>query len=719
MQNHFMPSMRNIPDLLISDDPYVKFIIDSRDHANIIYREASNCTFSNSDYEIYPYGIKRLAGLNSSSAYSTLDLDYPVTLPRTGLYRVEILLLRGPDHTGNVWVHDGSTQIGKGISCFLNWQCLNWFKFNTRRFTSGDHTLKVRVTKGAYVGAIKIVPITRHEGDSDGSQESENSLDVISANWTRNSVNEVNPGTIQLAFREEYFQDDHNYSPFVFSFKDSITILAGSNRHETQPVYGGYLTHWNKSGGVLQWNLLDRMMDTQAAILYSNYSIGAPLDGGVSYVQLSNVYETIRYMVETCLHRLNSNGVPRENGFRVDFADISEYNNVTVTGWNKSRNLSQGNPAPSLKLVRGSTGAAEALLWKDPASPYDAATYPILNMDYKSPDDASAMNFDIRLTMHRAGEDLDDALDYYINFNGPGSHTYTLATATPLFNGNWNYLSLNLATVFGNIAPSTAYLISEVALEGTVSSTSPAGETYLDNIMSYKEISEAPRHSNTEVRSVFENLQDLGEKTQHAIYIQPGLERCDDVLIVQPYQNTTLPVAISDEMNLVEVVDYGSTPLEAEFQNQAKTSFNINDDTVGSSYAENLDSMIHYEEYQRHLFDSDLNNQAEVDSATRKRILESSTPSEYLTCKIIGSPYLEPNQNMYYNITEHRAIGVGMAKTIEYDYDPDSSPKLTSTVGVNRPSKLYDHLLFKLYRNVHTMNLRNTGSGYDIFRTHI
>jgi len=79
---------------------------------------------------------------------------------------------------------------------------------------------------------------------------------------------------------------------------------------------------------------------------------------------------------------------------------------------------------------------------------------------------------------------------------------------------------------------------------------------------------------------------------------------------------------------------------------------------------------------------------------------------------------LDPNQNVYYTIGEHRCSGFGMLKSIDYEYNPDETPILTATTGINRPSSLYNELLFKTYRDIYNMKLLNPGKG-DIYRSRI
>lgn len=724
MRSKFDPAIRSIPNVTINDDPYVKFIIDRRQHEGIFHDlvGASNrkCSLSHSDWETTTKFGKKYLRIKPASSQTSLDISKDIEVPTSGLYRIEFLILRGPDYTGNITPLDGSTTFEDPVSAQSQWQSENWFKTRLRRFTAGTHTFGVRITKGIYIGAIKVVPVVRHEGDSDGSYYGENEVDILSAEWSRNSVNEVNPATLMMPFQDDFYQNDHNYSPFIFSLKDSITILVGGERRsESAPIFGGYITGWTKNGDLFSLNCLDSLLNLNADLMYENYAIGAPPEEGKKYIQFSNVYDTFRYMAETTLHRISPYNVPASYGFRIDFGSVDEYNQIIVSGFGKERNATEGNPDYCLRLYRASTGASSAVLYQNQNNPYDAAKFPILNIDYKASSSSNAMNFDIFITMHRQGQSLGSAVQYAVNFSGAGGHSNTIATVTPNFNGKWNYISLNLPDLFKAAGvPSTEYYISKVELKGTISSVSPAGSMYFDNICSYKKISDTTKHSNEEVRSIFEIIQDLGDKTKHAVYIRPGLERCDDILVVQPFQNTTLPVAISDSSNLIECEEYGSMPLEDGFLNQAHTSFDIDEDTVGSSFAEKLDSVIHFEEYQRHESDNDLKSQAEVDRVTLDRVNENCSPSEYLTCKIVGSPFVEPNQNIYYNIGEHRCYGFGMLKSIDFQYEPEESPKLTATVGINRPSSLYNKLLFKTYRDIYNLKLIYPGGG-DIYRSRV
>lgn len=718
MISSFNQAIRSIANVDIVDDPYVKFIIDRRKHEGILFPNLTKeCSFSHTEWEFVSKFNKNFVMITGASTHNFLDIEVDFEVPETGFYRVEVLVLRGPDYeAGSVQILDGSVEMVTPISTNCTWLTRNWFKTQIREFKAGTRTVNIRMSKGAGVAAVKIVPVVRHEGDSDGSYYGENELDILSANWSRNSVNEVNTGTLTMPFQDEFYQSRHNYSPFIFSLKDSVTILVGGKRSQTIPIFGSFITGWDKKGDLFTIGLHDALINLNADVMYENYAIGTPPDEGNVYKQFSNVTDTIRYMAETTIHRINPYYVSQQEGFHLDFGSITEYNSVVVSGFGKERDATVASPGYCLKLYRASTGAASAILYQNTMNPFDAAEFKMLCIDYNAPDAASAMAFDIYITMHKEGEDSSKAVTYSIRFSGPGGANQ-ITTVTPIWNGAWNYIPLDLNALF--IAAgiySNKYYVSKIELKGTISSTSPPGATYLD-ISNYKEISDTTRHSNEEVKSISEILQDLGENTKHAIYIQPGLERCDDILVAQPFQNTTMPVAIDDSRNLIECEEYGSKPLEDGFLNQAHTSFNITDETMGSSFAEKLDSAIHYEEFQRHE-NSELKSQADVDKATQDRANNLSSPQEYLTCKFLGNPYLEPNQNVYYTIEEHRCSGFGMLKSIDYEYKPDETPILTATTGINRPSSLYNKLLFKTYRDIYNLKLMYPGGG-DVYRSRI
>lgn len=725
LRSIFDPTIPSHAPLKIVDDPYVQFRFDRRLHNGFFFTftgtENAQCDFSlaSSEYESIDKYSKKWVGIKAGSGENSMDVTVDIDVIDGCDYRVEYLILRGSDYNGTIQpIHNGNV-FGKKIDTKSSWSSQNWFKSHLTPCRSGTNTFGVRISKGCYLGAIKIVPVVRCIGDSDGTYYGENEISVLNADWSRNSINEVNNAVLNLAFLESYFQTDHKYSAWIFSLMDSLTISVGEKRSKTSPVFGGYLVGWKRTKKELALHCQDALLNLQKGVMYENYAVGTPPDEAKQYIQFGNVSDTIRYMVETTLHHLNSYNVPVQNGFKIDFSTIEEYNQIAVSGFEKERNATQGNPGYCLKLYRDSIGTATAKIYENLNNPYNAVTYPILNIDYKAADEASAMDFDIFITMHKQGEEIIDAEEYAVNFTGVGGHSNTIATVDPLLNGEWNYLSLNLPTLFKNIGETSAeHYISKIEFEGTIASTSPAGAMYFDNISSYKEINDTTRHSNEEVKSIFDIVQDLGDKTRHAIYIQPGLERCDDVVVAQPYQNSTLPVVVSSESNLVDWNEYGSMPLEDGFVNQAHTSFNISDETIGTSFKEKLDSIIHYEEFERHEFDNDLNSQVDVDNATQKRLDSLCSPSEYLDVTILGNPFLEPYQNIYYAVDENRCKGYGMVKTITYGYDPSQSPKLTADLGINRSSQLYDDLLFKIYRDVYNINLTNRNGG-DVYRSRI
>jgi hypothetical protein len=166
-----------------------------------------------------------------------------------------------------------------------------------------------------------------------------------------------------MAFHDSFYQTQHNSSPFIFSVKDSITILIGEKRHQTQPIFGGFITGWNKKGGILGLDCRDALLNMNGDVMYENYAIGDPPEEGKIWKQFSNLYDTLRYMAETSLHRISPYNVPSQFGFSIDLEQsLSTIKSLSQVWERKKRNRSQ--PGLLSEVVQGQHRSASAKIYE-------------------------------------------------------------------------------------------------------------------------------------------------------------------------------------------------------------------------------------------------------------------------------------------------------------------------------------------------------------------
>ena len=178
------------------------------------------------------------------------------------------------------------------------------------------------------------------------------------------------------------------------------------------------------------------------------------------------------------------------------------------------------------------------------------------------------LQFDLQFTMYQAGQTPDMALNYIVRFTGTGSRSNVIGSFKQDTLHSWPSLNFNLKALFDEFCYSTSYIVTKVSLVGTISSSQVShplcSAIWLDQIYSYSDAQQAPSYVSSGVNYPFDEIQDLCTATDHIVYVVPGAERRDDVLVVKP-----LATAITNEVltqgqqgNVLEINNWNYDPVE-------------------------------------------------------------------------------------------------------------------------------------------------------------
>lgn len=708
-----------IPPVKIFHDPYFKVRIDSTDHDTLQYYELNNWTKSTTTYN-YNHDDRMLTGLVSFSAAATVDISKSITFPKSGWYRIEVGYRKNPTYTGGFTLHDGASQVGDLVSSYSKYDYMTYYTYPLRYYTKGSHTIKLTITRPAVVRDIVIVPITRWEGDNQGTTTSHTKrLDISEISFTQNSVAELNVCSIDLPLKETYLRDSEWYTPYVFDYNDHVTVWMGETRRTTKPVFGGYLTTMEYDGGELRLSIRDRLLDLDRVPLYHNFSIGgvaAPEGSTRPFTSFPSVYELARYLAESCRYPLKTYTVPYEFAVQIDFSSLTQYNNVSVNVWNKYYDLKHGHPAPGLKLSVGElTGTGSATIYNANGDPYDAATYEMLSLDYYASGSGSRypLKWNVIINMHRKDETINEAKDYTIQVNN-GSGDNQIATHTPILNGQWQRLTLDIKAALAKVAASTNYYINTIRLEGEVSETQ---ETYrrcstlwVGGLYAYKSLNFAPRYASQDVKTPLEELRQLCERTGHAAYVTYNDNREDDVLVVSPMEYSVASVAVIEGDNLIELEGVDYDPIEDGYANYYHMTFNNDAGVYGASRAYHIESAAHYREYQRHDFNSSVDSQVDADGEVNSYIGFHKWPRLGFTVRIKGTTDLVPEQYASVTIPSHHIGGNYPVKTLTHSWSLGDG--YYTEVDFGKPSNKFRQTIQLTSRAMKSLAMRSTSLSY-------
>lgn len=723
MQSHeFLPVLTDTSQIKVLEDPYLKVNINAVDHDNLNeyffnYWDKTQIVASEA------YNGRTFVGLPSNSSATSVDFTKTINLP-SGHYKIEILAIYGPTYGGTIKLYDGSNLIEGVKSTSQSWKSRGRIIYRSRYFSGGNHTFKLTCSKNAFVESIKIYKINKYEGNSDdlGIKSSER-LDLSNVEFTQNSVNEINALKMKLGMHEDYFNTSNSYSPIVFTpLVDECTVWLGEKRKEATAMFGGYITGFNM-GDTLELRGVDRLLDLMRQPIYHNFSIGkAPASNDVNtlpYVEFPSVYELSRYLGITADYKLNTSTIPYDYGFNINFGDSGQYNDVSVSVWEKEYDLNFGQPKPCMKLRLGSlTGSAEAVLFNS-VDTWNAAEYSMLHFHYYAARPDPRLEFNVKVRMHRKDQTILDAIDYIIHFTGPGNQSNVIGSVEPKLNGTFQSFLFNLKTAFDKYAPSSEYNISKISLVGNVSSsdlqTGRCRTIWIDNILSYKEINSAPKYESQNVKTHFEELQHLCDKTNHVAYVRPGEERHNDCLVVLPQGLYVQPESIEEGRNLIEVSEVSCNPLEDDFTNQRHINFNFANNTSGSAYYENKDSELHYRLFQRHSLESDINNQTDADTLAKYFVDDHSSPKLAFSTTILGSTILEPLQYAIVSVKGKRLHGAHVIRSITHTYDNSSSNVFRTKIDFNKPSRQFRNFAKYVRQDLRNFNVRNSRNVFNAY----
>lgn len=708
-------------------DPYFHVRIDSIDNMDIIVEKftafaASDVTEMKGDW----------IGLKRSDSSSNITFTKTFDLPKTGKYLIEVLGYKRPQATGSMTVDvDGTTVLTENMH--NDWEDYGtWIRCPIMDITDdGSCTIAVTVPKHAFVGKIRIVPITRYEGGKEYSGPSETRLDIIDIEFTTNGVNEVDKATVKIAMKEDFYTDDNPYSTLCFDAWDHATIVLGEDMLHAIPMFGGYVSGWeiNEEQTVLTLHLIDRIYDLSRVYVWKNFSIGyIPSDttGSMPFTQFPNVNEIARYLCSSDFP-INFDAITRDYIFYNNFATSAGVSSLTNTGWIVDWQPEFGNPAPCMRLRPKALGESSLVLYSDTLGVWDATVHNYFNFDYYVSGAGVLFppKFNIEIDMFKDEQTPSLASTYIIPFSGPSTTTNAskkvLDPVLPKFDGTWNSFLVDLKKLFNKSSgASTHYYIKEIRLVGVPDEqqllNNRCTSIYIDHIMAYRDFQSAPRYASADSKTPLNELQDMCEKCNQVAYVRPGMERRDDQLIMIPKRFYTLPIAVTEGDNLIDVSQVQYKPIDWGMENYARRTFNYDDSRSGSVTAQENMAEKWYNTIISNDFLGDVKTEQDARTDAQYHINEHAFNYPAFDVTVRGTTLMEPGQYMFVDIPSKRITGTQEVKSIKFNLNCVEG-YFTTTISFNQPHRHFMTIMRqtlktqKELRNiVNNSNMRSYGN---------
>lgn len=661
-------------------------------------------------------------GLSRNSSATSCTFTKTITLPYTGIYLIELMIWKRPQTTQNFTVtFDGNTILTESAHN-------DWEDYGTvvrcpilERVSSGSHTLTVTLPKHAFIAWAKISHINRYTSGETIDKSNNQRLDINELEFTQNGVTELNTATIDMLLDDKYFVDYENHQPLVFDLGDHVTIACGSDKKTLVPLFGGYVSGWELDDETLKVVCVDRLWDLQRVPIYKNFSIGyLPQNdtGRMPFTQFPTVYEIARYLC-TSLYQLKFNAKTSDAIFYNNFNTATDVNNLTVSGDNLETSWETvfGNPAPCMRVRASGYGKGSILLYQSPFGEWDAKEYNYFNFDYYSSGGSNRqpLRFNVEFDVDVSGNGV---ATYTVMFNGTYVSTRNIGSVTPLFNGSWNHFTVDLKSLLDKKNPGSSYIVRAVRLkfENTYEQTyNPrCSSIYIDQVMAYKEISATPRYESADTKTAYEELEDLCKKTGFMAYIQPGMERRDDILVMKPERFYTVATEFIEGYNIRSISNCEYNPVEWGLYNHAHRTFNYNENTSGTVEYTVPESAKRYGVISDHEFLSDVTTYEDANAEVNRFLEQNSWKYPAFTVSIQGTPFIEPGQYARVVAPSKRLDSHYIIQSIVHKMNIRDSEYETD-VSFNRPGLRFINILRDIKKNIRRNGVIDARINYGRF----
>jgi len=719
---------------VITDDPYVLLEVWAKDHLNKYRFLCTNWDRSDDDIFVWKRNGADIVGLSSGRSLTSAHIITDREVYESGTYWVLLRTLRQPwqgDKTVSLSI-DG-TLIG---SANTNHQTehYRYLDFGHMDLSAGSHEFRVDFNgKDAWADHLILYKLDYYSSEE---TKSSRRLDWSEMEFTQNAMGDINMADITMPLRSEWNAPERNiHSGLVFDRTDIVNIIVGDSPDNMVVRFGGHLLDHDVSDDRSQvtFHYADTLINLYRRPNYANYAIGVTPSSDNNYTfpvyQFGSALEALRHMSDTQEYGVMSYGIFYPYKVYKNFKTTQDFNSVTTSGFLKTLDPSMGLKLTYDKVAVDSCGvtpslSCQAVLYNSPSNPVDATVDNFLYLKYMASGvscyKSNRVQFNIEVTMYKAGETLANALVYNILFTGKDGESNIIGQESPTLNGVPQVIKFNLKEALDNYANSSNYHVTKVRLVDTLTSDQVDARknsaiTLIEFGMYSEDINKKFELSQ-ETSYPYENMAEIMNKLGYVAYVDYARRRGLDVLCVAPEMNTTAPVTAITGYNAILTEDKYVTKDDLRNAKLAHFKYqNGENEETGVSYAENSESVLAYgpgawENYEDY---SDTNNQADADLETKKYVEENSYQIQSFTLEIFGAPLLNPSQYVVSKLMNEYLSGNYSTKTAAWSLKRDASPKCSVKISVNKPGKHYQRLMAKLDKTIKNVLATENRRQYD------
>lgn len=736
MKAEFQPTRKPHKRIQSIEKPYVKMDIWAKDHANIIYQDLTqwNCN-GNKNIAMWQ-GTNRIALLASQSG-SSLILTQTLNIAVSGYYQPILRMVQCPNTPdGTVTLKIDGNVVDVPAPTFANQ--FSWTRHDYGRvyLSAGNHTFEVDVTKNNSVGQLFLTHVVEY---STHNKSSDTQLNPITATFTQNTVNDYNTCKVDFAMKQSYYTPASNiWSKLVFDITDSMTLYVGKDKKTAKAMFGGYVMDRTVSddGQTLHLEFIDRMLDLAREPVYKNFAIGVAPQNNANptfpYVRFSSGVEAVRYLTQIIENSILPFGIDYPNAFYLNFTDINQFNSVSVQGFTKAWDWKRGNPAPCLQLgidqiqLNDCGGVSNpqisCVLWSTEDTLADATIYPYLKFDYICPSGSVnyPLQFDVGISMYKAGQDPSQAVEYCIKFTGKAGQNNTIGSVTPTLNGQKQQFKINIKTLFDQYANSTNYYITQIRLFNTLTASEVTNRSkslmYLDNVMLDDETVQIKYEIDQDTSLPFDILKAVCAEINYVAFFDYADDRRNDVMWLAPVEYGPAGIEAVEGVNIVSVTNEQYAPMDY-IANRVLKHYHYtdtkNNQHTGVSYVEDLDSIIHYGPWQKYEDLSNVSTQDEADRLSKIQLDNSAYPYVSFSMILEGTTLLDPSCYIVVTLNSRALSGNQNIAAITHTIKWDDASQNTTQIDIGRPSDEYRIIMDSLQLDFNKQANRNNSSEYN------
>lgn len=722
---NFVPLLNGVDPVTVHEDPYFRAEIEAKDVTGIYYCPGENCERTPSDMVQSGYDGFPIYGFPSYAASSEGSISKDLYLEKTGDYRIFVRVVKAIKQAGQLPpqlrldLNDNLVDVKSVETPAYHFA---WLDFGLHRLNAGTHNLEASFyERDVWFESFIVMRVNILSTESSNISTS---LDAQSAEYTKNTISELNTAKLNVLFKNDFLCPENLYSRLVFDFMDPVTFWVGEDRKTAKPDFGGYVLGYtlNEDTDLLKIDLVDRMADFYRSPTFKNFAIGygaTGLDQSVNAhrYNFSNLMQFMEYIstgIEFPLFFKHK----ASYAFLKDMSNVNDFNSIITTGFLKKQDKSVGMPPPGLMLYYEDWSLAhcsendsfdcEKIVWGNASEPLNAAENPYLVFDYmaKGASTLYPVKFNIVVTMFRTGEDYTDAKDYTITVNSSRVEGKVIGHADLLLSGLPESFKFNLKEAFDNAFAGESYYVTQIKFVDTVTvDTHPNPKLrvmWFDNYGLIGADAVLQTTLDSDAQYAIEVIRDVCELLGYTGYIEPGAERKDDTFVFEQISGSAGVVTAKQGENILGVSGITYKPTIGtggnSICNRAFRKYYPPDDAekraAGTGYM-NIDSFLRYGTWANYKDMTSCTNQAEAEKDAKDTVDGRSYSYVGFTLDMRGTVQLNPANYLISEVPHVLLSGNHEIKTMNNKLNLEKG-EFRTNIDLNIPSKRFKSTILRM-----------------------